>query len=470
MARKKKFALQQVHVERYAAEGKCVARVNDKVIFIEGAVPGDVVDIFVHKNKKDWAEARVTRLVQAATDRVVPFCQHFGTCGGCKWQMLPYPKQLQYKEEQVIDQLRRIGQITALENRPIAGCEVTQLYRNKLEFTFSNKRFLTGAELNNPEITPNHPSLGFHAPGLFDKVIPIETCHLQPEPTNAIRNFLRDLALEKGYTFYDQREHTGFLRNLMIRVATTEQVLVNMVFAEDQPEAIHFVMNALKDTFPSITSLHYTINTKFNDSLYDQDIQLFHGTPYIEEKLEQFTFRISPKSFFQTNTRQAEVLYRMARDLAQLQGHETVYDLYCGTGSIGIFLSPKAGKIIGVETVADAVADARINAAINGIDRAHFFAGDVIDVCNDAFFQEHGQADVVIIDPPRAGCHDKLLQKLLQIAAPRIVYISCNPATQARDVKILSAEYDVLVSQPVDLFPHTHHIENILLLERKKAN
>jgi 23S rRNA (uracil1939-C5)-methyltransferase len=468
MARKKKYPLQQVLVERYAAEGKCVARVNDKVIFIEGAVPGDVVDIFVHKNKKDWAEARVTRLVQAATDRVVPFCQHFGTCGGCKWQMLPYPKQLQYKEEQVREQLRRIGQISAHENRPIAGCEATQLYRNKLEFTFSNKRFLTSTEINNPNITPNHPSLGFHAPGLFDKVIPIETCHLQPEPTNAIRNFLRDLALEKGYTFYDQREHTGFLRNLMIRVATTEQVLVNMVFAEDQPEAIQCVMDALKETFPSITSLHYTINTKFNDSLYDQVIQLYHGTPYIEEKLEAFTFRISPKSFFQTNTRQAEVLYRMARDLAQLQGHETVYDLYCGTGSIGIFLSPKAGKIIGVETVADAVADARINAAINGIDRAHFFAGDVIDICNDAFFREHGQADVVIIDPPRAGCHDKLLQKLLQIAAPRIVYISCNPATQARDAKILSADYDVLVSQPVDLFPHTHHIENILLLERKK--
>jgi 23S rRNA (uracil1939-C5)-methyltransferase len=462
MARKKKYPLQQVLVERYAAEGKCVARVNEKVIFIEGAVPGDVVDIFVHKNKKDWGEARVTRLVTPSADRVIPFCTHFGTCGGCKWQMLPYDKQLLYKEEQVKDQLRRIGHITAQEYRPIAGCEQTQLYRNKLEFTFSNKRFLTGAEINNPNITPNHPSLGFHAPGLFDKVIPIEECFLQPEPTNAIRNFLRDLALE--------REHTGFLRNLMIRVATTGQVLVNMVFAENQTDEIALVMAQLKEHFPGITSLHYTINTKFNDSLYDQAIQLYHGTPYIEEKLEQFVFRISPKSFFQTNTRQAEVLYRIARDLAQLQGHETVYDLYCGTGSIGIFLSPNAGKIIGVETVSDAVDDARINAAINGIERAEFFAGDVIDICNDAFFKQHGQPDVVIIDPPRAGCHDKLLQKLLEIAAPRIVYISCNPATQARDIKVLSALYDVVVSQAVDLFPHTHHIENVILLERKKQD
>jgi 23S rRNA (uracil1939-C5)-methyltransferase len=469
MARQKKYPLQQVLVERYAAEGKCVARVNDKVIFIEGAVPGDVVDIFVHKNKKDWGEARVTRLITPSSDRVTPFCSHFGTCGGCKWQMLPYNKQLLYKEEQVKDQLRRIGHITAQEYRSIAGCEQTQWYRNKLEFTFSNKRFLTASEINNPNITPNHPSLGFHAPGLFDKVIPIEECFLQPEPTNAIRNFLRDLALEKGYTFYDQREHTGFLRNLMIRVATTEQVLVNMVFAENQPEAIHFVMNALKEMFPSITSLHYTINTKFNDSLYDQDIQLYHGTPYIEEKLEQFTFRISPKSFFQTNTRQAEVLYSIARDLAQLQGHETVYDLYCGTGSIGIFLSPGAKKIIGVETVSDAVDDARVNAAINGVKQAEFFAGDVIDICNDAFFEKHGHPDVVIIDPPRAGCHDKLLKKLLEIAAPRLVYISCNPATQARDVQVLSSLYDVCISQAVDLFPHTHHIENVILLERKKT-
>lgn len=468
MARKKKFTLQNIHVERYAAEGKCVARVNDKVIFIEGAVPGDIVDVFVHKNKKDWAEARVTRISEPSNSRIEPFCAHFGTCGGCKWQMLPYEKQILYKEEQVKDQLRRIGRVDVMEYRPILGCAETTLYRNKLEFTFSNKRFLSGHELNDPSVSPNHPSLGFHAPGLFDKVIPIEQCHLQAEPTNALRNFVRDYALEKGYTFYDHRAHTGFLRNLMIRVASTKQVLVNLVFAEDHPEAITTMMQAIQLQFPSITSLHYTINTKFNDSLYDQSIELFSGKPYIEENLENFTFRISPKSFFQTNTQQATVLYSLVRSLADLTGTETVYDLYCGTGSIGIFLSPGAKKIIGVETVADAVEDAKINAEINQIQEAEFYAGDVIDICHDAFFQQHGHPDLVIIDPPRAGCHDKLLQKLLQIGAPRIIYISCNPATQARDLAVLQADYTVTVSQAVDLFPHTHHIENVVLLHRKK--
>ncbi|MBU3676322.1 MAG: 23S rRNA (uracil(1939)-C(5))-methyltransferase RlmD [Chitinophagaceae bacterium] len=468
MARKKKYTLQNIHVERYAAEGKCVARVNDKVIFIEGAVPGDIVDLFVHKNKKDWAEARVTRLVEPSGTRVTPFCAHFGTCGGCKWQMLPYDKQIAYKEEQVKDQLRRIGHVQVAEHRSILGCSETHLYRNKLEFTFSNKRFLSGAELNNPDVSPNHPSLGFHAPGLFDKVIPIEVCHLQAEPTNAIRNFVRNYALAREYSFYDHRAHTGFLRNLMIRVATTGQVLVNLVFAEDRSNDIQTMMQAIQTAFPTITSLHYTVNTKFNDSLYDQDIRLFSGTPYIEEKLEDFTFRISPKSFFQTNTQQATVLYSLVRELADLKGTETVYDLYCGTGSIGIFLSPGAKKIIGVETVADAIEDAKINAQINGIEGAEFYAGDVIDVCNDAFFEQHGHPDIVIIDPPRAGCHDKLLQKLLQIGAPRILYVSCNPATQARDLAVLQADYTIAVSQPVDLFPHTHHIENVALLERKK--
>jgi 23S rRNA (uracil1939-C5)-methyltransferase len=465
MARKKKFTLRALPVERYAAEGKCIAHDGEKVVFVEGAVPGDVADIFVHRNKKDWAEGRMERLISPSPHRTEPFCAHFGTCGGCKWQMLPYDKQILYKDQQVRDQLRRIGHVEPETVKPILGCSETRNYRNKLEFTFSNRRYLNTEEMRQG-LPFEEEVLGFHAPGYFDKVIDIDTCHLQPEPSNRIKNWIRSYAREHALPFYDIRRHEGVLRNLMIRVATTGDVLVNVVFGEDRPEAIQPLMQALQQAFPEITSLHYTVNLKANDSLYDQDIRCFGGQDYITETLEDFRFKISPKSFFQTNTKQAEALYRVVREMAELQSGQTLYDLYCGTGSIGIFLSKQAGKVIGVETVEDAVKDARLNAEWNGLQNAEFFAGDVIDLCNDAFFAEHGQPDVVVIDPPRAGCHEKLLRKLLDIAAPRIVYVSCNPATQARDLQVLSEGYRVVQSQAVDMFPHTHHIENVVQLVR----
>lgn len=466
MAKKKKFTIPSLPIERYAAEGKCIARFEEKVIFVEGAVPGDVADVFVYRNKKDWAEAKVNRIVSYSVDRTQPFCEHFGTCGGCKWQYLPYEKQLEYKEQQVKDQLKRIGKVEPETWLPIKGCDQTSFYRNKLEFTFSNKQYLSTAQLK--EGLPfDREVLGFHAPGYFDKVIDIETCHLQPEPSNAIKNFVRAFALENGYSFYDIRQHTGMLRNLMIRVAGTGDVLVNVVFGENDPPRIQSLMEALRDQFPNISSLHYTVNLKANDSLYDQEISCFAGKEFIEEKLEDFRFKISPKSFFQTNTRQAEELYRITRRMAGCTGTEVLYDLYCGTGSIGIFLSKDVKKIVGVETIDDAVKDARLNASWNGIGNAEFFSGDVIHICNDEFFAQHGQPDVVVIDPPRAGCHDKLLQKLLDIKAPVIVYVSCNPATQARDLQVLAQAYRVTLSQAVDMFPHTHHIENVVQLTLK---
>ena len=466
MAKRKKFVIEQLLVERYAAEGKCIARQNDKVIFVEGAVPGDVADVFVFKNKKDWAEAKVNKIVSFSENRIEPFCHHFGTCGGCKWQMLSYPLQLQYKEQQVKEQLSRIGKVDVESFLPIVGCAETRLYRNKLEFTFSNKQYLDRNRLQTGESFDKNV-VGFHAPGLFDKVIDIDTCYLQAEPTNAIRNFIREYAYQHEYTFYDIRMHTGFLRTLMIRVTTQNQTLVNLVVAEPDLEKIHTLLQAVQDKFPEITSLNYTINTKLNDTIYDQEVVCYNGQAYIDEKLGECSFRISPKSFFQTNSRQAEVLYDIVKEMAACTGTEVLYDLYCGTGSIGIYLSKEVQKLIGVETVEDAVNDARINASVNGISNTEFFAGDVIKVCTDDFFAKHGRPDIVIIDPPRAGCHEQLLHKLISIAAPRIVYVSCNPATQARDLSVLSQAYHIKKSQAVDMFPHTHHIENVVLLERK---
>lgn len=466
MSSKKKFILENLHIERYAAEGKCIGHQQDKVIFVEGVVPGDIADVFVFKNKKDWAEAKVNKITTYSTDRVAPVCSHFGPCGGCKWQMLPYHLQLDYKDQQVKDQIKRLGKIEIPEYLPIKGCNEAYFYRNKLEFTFSNKQYLSSADLNTGESFDKNV-LGFHAPRLFDKVIDITHCHLQPEPSNAIRNVVRAYAYEHGLSFYDIRQHTGFLRNLVIRTSSLGEVLVNLVVGEDQPETIQSLLKSLRQAFPAITSLHYTINTKFNDSIYDLDVIHAGGKDHIEEKLEEFRFRISPKSFFQTNTRQAEELYRITRSFAGLTGKETVYDLYCGTGSIGIFLSAQAGKVIGVETVEDAVEDAKKNAARNQLTNTQFFAGDVIKVCNTDFFATHGPADVVIIDPPRAGCHEKLIAKLLEVKAGKIVYVSCNPATQARDLALLSEGYHCVRSQAVDMFPHTHHVENVVLLERK---
>ena len=491
----KRITVENITVTDYAAQGKALARHEGKVIFIEGAVPGDLVDLLLTKNKKDFAEARVLKLVTPSADRVLPFCMHFGVCGGCKWQMLPYEKQLQYKQQEAEQNLLRIGKISGAQMLPIVGADEQIYYRNKLEFTFSNKEYRIASD-NSSEVPPygeilnpekegnffelqnalNPPSggrgagassLGFHAPRVFDKTISIFECFLMDEVNNRIRNSMREIALQNNYPFYDIKEHTGWLRNLIIRYCTTGELMVNLcINYKDEAKTI-IVMDALLAKVPEITTLLYTINPKWNDTIYDLTPQVYFGKGYVTEKLENFEFIISPKSFFQTNTKQAEKLYSIARDFAQLTGKEIVYDLYCGTGSIGIFVSPQAKKIIGVELIEDAIEDAKKNAANNNIEHATFFAGDVIKICNDAFFEEHGRPDVVITDPPRAGMHEKLVNKLLQIAAPVVVYVSCNTATMARDILLLSEKYMVEKTQPVDMFPHTHHIECVARLVLK---
>lgn len=489
-------------MENYAAEGKSLARREGKVIFIEGVVPGDIVDVRLGKNKKDWAEGYPLKFHTYAKERATPFCRHFGVCGGCQWQMLPYEKQLQYKHQQVKDNLTRIGKIGLPEFLPIVGAAEDRFYRNKLEYTFSTKEFTP----SKPVAHPDHPdrnatnaqpklfgeieknavslqseigegaspllreqggALGFHAKGFFDKIVQIEKCWLQPEPQNALRNALRDFAFQKGYSFYDFREHKGLLRNLQFRICTTGEVMVNMVFGEDDKKHRNEILSFIDRSFPDITTLLYTVNLKWNDSLSDQEPIVYKGKGYVEEMLEDFRFKIGPKSFFQTNTKQGEQLYRITREFAELDGSQVLYDLYCGTGSIGIFCSRGAQKIIGVEAIDAAVQDAKENAVLNNIGHAQFFTGDVIDVCNDEFFQTHGRPDVIITDPPRAGMHQKLVEKILEMEAPTVVYVSCNPATQARDLNLLDAKYAVTKVQPVDMFPHTHHIENVVQLKRK---
>ena len=465
--KRKKFLLEKVLVTGYAAEGKSVARQDGKVYFIEGAVPGDVVDVFISTNKKDWGEGKATHIHEYAAERTTPFCQHFGVCGGCKWQMLPYEKQLVYKQQEAAQNLKRIGKIELPEILPIVGGADTIHYRNKLDFTFSNKRYLTSEEIKAPGEEVQQNALGFHVPRIFDKIIDIETCYLMDEVNNAIRNTTRDFARENKYTFYDIKQHTGWLRNIIIRYCNTGELMVNICLGyEDEIETKKLLDNLLQKV-PAITSLLYTINTKWNDTIYNLSPQAYFGKGFVIEQLEEFKFKIGPKSFFQTNTRQAEKLYSITRDFAQLTGNEIVYDLYCGTGSIGIFVSKLAKKIIGVEAIPEAIEDAKENAALNNITHAEFFAGDVIKICNDAFFEQHGRPDVIITDPPRAGMHEKLVLKLLEIAAPSIVYVSCNTATQARDIGLLSEKYLVEKIQPVDMFPHTHHIECVVLLKLK---
>jgi 23S rRNA (uracil1939-C5)-methyltransferase len=473
--RKKKepIILTDVLVEDYAAEGKSLARVDGKVIFIEQAIPGDVVDIQLWKNKKDWAAAVPLRFKSYSPTRLQPFCSHFGICGGCQWQMLPYEEQLVYKQKQVADNLKRIGKIELPEISPIIGCAETRYYRNKLEYTFSTKRFIPEEEFRAmiAEGTYNKDektyAAGFHAKGKFDRVVTIDVCHLQKEPTNDIRKAIAQFALDHNYSFYDIREHHGFLRNMQVRLATTGELMINIMFGYENADKREALLDYLLQHFPQITTLLYTINGKRNDSISDLEPQVYAGKGYIIEKLEDFEFKISPKSFFQTNTKQAEKLYQVTRDFAELKGSETVYDLYCGTGSIGIFTSKQAKKIIGVEAVAEAIVDAKENALLNKADHAVFYSGDVIDICNNDFFATHGKPDVVITDPPRAGMHGQLIEKLLEIEAPLIVYVSCNPATQARDLYLLSEKYTVTKIQPVDMFPHTHHIECVVQLKKK---
>jgi 23S rRNA (uracil1939-C5)-methyltransferase len=464
----KNITLANVLVEDYAAEGKSLARVDGKVIFIENAVPGDIVDLKLSKNKKDWAEGFITAFREYSPNRVEPFCAHFGVCGGCRWQMLPYPLQLQYKQQQVADVLQRIGKVTLPEIRPILGAPASVQYRNKMEYTFSNRRFLLPEELHDPSVSALQRVAGFHAKGLFDKVVDIDTCHLQEEPTNRLRKAVRDFGLEEDLPFYDIKQHEGWLRNLQLRICTTGEIMANIVLGYEDEPPLRRLADRLVQQFPELTTLLYTINPKWNDSIADLEPRILAGKGYVIEQLEDFRFKIGPQSFFQTNTRQGERLYQVTREFAELSGGETVYDLYCGTGSIGIFVSRQAARVIGVEVVEAAVEDARENALLNGIGHASFFAGDVIDICRDEFFAAHGRPDVIITDPPRAGMHAGLVGKILDMAAPTVVYVSCNPATQARDLQLLDAKYTVMKVQPVDMFPHTHHIENVVQLKLRE--
>lgn len=463
--------LEKVTIEDYAAEGKSLARVNGKVIFVEAAVPGDVVDIQLQKNKADWGEGFVKKFHSYSSLRVTPFCSHFGVCGGCQWQMLPYEQQLVYKHQQVVDNLTRIAKIPLPVIPPIMGAPETQGYRNKVEYTFATEKFIPFEDFKAMKAAGTEPvktpgAGGFHARGFFEKVVEIDTCYLQSEPTNLMRKAVVNFALENNMPFYNIKQHQGWLRNMFVRNTTQGEWMVNLILGYEAPAEREALLKLLLEQFPQITTLLYTINTKRNDSMQDLVPQVFHGTGYITEKLEDFSFKISPKSFFQTNSKQAERLYQVTRDFAELTGKEIVYDLYCGTGSIGIFCSQNAKKIIGVEFVAEAIEDAKENAQLNQLNDTAFFAGDVIDICNDAFFETHGKPDVIITDPPRAGMHEKLVKKLLDMEAPLIVYVSCNPATQARDLSLLSEKYTVTKIQPVDMFPHTLHIENVVQLKR----
>lgn len=475
MARKRKkvWVIEKLRVEDYAAEGRCLARWEGKVVFIERTVPGDLVDVHLFKNKKDWAEGYPLVFHEYSPRRVTPFCSHFGDCGGCQWQSVAYEEQLRFKQQQVVDALERIAKVALPAIPPILGAAEDRYFRNKLEYTFGTYRYIPEGDYDKAAFLENKknglltqtPAAGFHARGLFDKVVDISRCYLQAEPSNKVREAIRTYATEHGLSFYDVRHHVGFLRNVQLRVCSTGKVMANLIVGEPDERKIRDIMAYLEKTVPEVSTWVYTINTKKNDSLHDLEPVTFSGNGYVIEKLENFRFKIGPKSFFQTNTKQAEQLYRVTRDFAELTGKETVYDLYCGTGSIGIFVSEKAARIIGVELIGEAIADARENAALNGLENTAFFTGDVIDICDDLFFETHGRPDVIITDPPRAGMHEKLVRKILEMAAPTVVYVSCNPATQARDLRLLDEKYTVTRVQPVDMFPHTHHIENVVQLK-----
>ena len=467
MGRRDRELFQNIEIETVAAEGKSLAHVNGKVIFVPFAVPGDVVDIQVKIKRKGYMEGYVTNMIKPSPDRIEPFCSHFGVCGGCKWQSLPYSTQLRFKQQQVTDQLTRIGHLKLPEITPILGSENEQYYRNKLEFTFSSKRWIES--LTEAENLPaeQRTGLGFHIAGLFDKVLDIEHCYLQPSPSNEIRLFVKQFAMKNGYTFFDLREQTGFLRTMVIRTSTTDEVMVIVVFANENKEDRERLLDALKENFPAITSLNWIINGKKNDSIADLDCSNYSGMPYITEKMEELTFRIGPKSFYQTNSHQAYRLYSIVRDFAELKGDEILYDLYTGTGTIALFLAKGASKVVGIEYVPEAIEDAKINAAENNIQNCSFFAGDMKDMLSPQFIEQNGKPNVVILDPPRAGIHPDVAKVLAEAAPEKIVYVSCNPATQARDIALLGDNYEIKRVQPVDMFPHTHHLENVVLLVKK---
>ncbi|MHC1733360.1 MAG: 23S rRNA (uracil(1939)-C(5))-methyltransferase RlmD [Bacteroidales bacterium] len=485
MGRKKQLPIiRGVTITDIGSEGNAIAKVDDMVLFVPGMIPGDVVDVRVTKKKKRYMEGVALEVITPSPSRITPPCSHFGICGGCRWQHLPYDMQLFYKAQQVRDNLTRIGHTPIPAIDPIVGSGKIYGYRNKLEFTFSERRWMTGEELETwiaskeaqkaggPDslAAPSHsPALGFHIPGIYDKVLDINECHLMSEPSDAIRNEVRRYALERKLPFYDFREHRGFLRTMFVRITAGGEVMVVLVTTDSHTPEREQLLEHLAERFPEITSLWYVINTKKNDSIADLTPIHFRGSEYITEVMEGLRFRIGPKSFFQTNSTQAARLYAIVREFAQLRGDENIYDLYTGTGTIACYLASDAGKVTGIEYIEEAVADARINASENGIVNAEFIAGDIKDIFNDKLFAVRGRPDVIITDPPRAGMHGDVTLAMLRSGAERIVYVSCNPATQARDIDILSEGYEVLRVRPVDMFPHTFHVENVVLLGRKKV-
>ena len=472
MSRKKKPfpILENITITDVAAEGKALTRVGDMVVFVPFAVPGDVVDLQIKKKKHSYCEAEVVRFIKYSNVRATPQCEHFGVCGGCKWQNLPYEEQLKAKQKQVYDQLRRIGKVELPEFQPIMGSQKTFEYRNKLEFGCCNKRWLTREQVASGFQYDNMNGIGFHITGAFDKILPIEKCWLMDDLHNRIRNSIRDYAFENGMKFFDLRGQKGLLRDIIIRNSNTGEWMVIIQFHYDEPgdeDSAKALLQHVADNFPEITSLLYVDNQKCNDTIGDQDVMVFKGNDHIFETMENLRFKVGPKSFYQTNTDQAYHLYCVARDFAQLQGDETVYDLYTGTGTIANFVARKARQVIGIEYVPEAIEDAKVNSEINGIDNTSFFAGDMKDILTDDFIAEHGRPDVIITDPPRAGRHPDWVKVRMNAAPKRVVYVSCNPSTQPRGLRLLDPDYKVVKVQPVDMFPHTPHVENVVLLERR---
>ncbi|NGM63189.1 23S rRNA (uracil(1939)-C(5))-methyltransferase RlmD [Sphingobacterium sp. SGG-5] len=460
----KKF-LNDIQIIDIAEEGKGVARYEDLVLFIEKAVPGDVVHVELQRKKKNFAEGRVVDIQQASPYRVDAFCPHFGTCGGCKWQHMTYAAQLKFKQQYVDNVLTRIGKVDTSDMEEILPSAETTYYRNKLEFTFSNRRWLTDKD---EEVAPEHMSaLGFHVPGRFDKILDIDHCFLQQDPSNDLRNQVRNFAIAQGISFYDLREHAGALRNLIIRTSSTGEVMVIVVFAYPEEGQVDLLMSYIDKQFPDLTSLLYIVNQKRNDTIFDQDIHVYNGRDFIYEEMEGLKFKVGPKSFYQTNSAQAYELYKITREFAGLKGDELVYDLYTGAGTIANFVAKTAREVIGIEYVPSAIEDAKVNSAINNITNTKFYAGDMKDVLTAEFVAEHGKPEVVITDPPRAGMHPQVVTRILEMEAPKIVYVSCNAATQARDIQLLSEKYEVSRIKPVDMFPHTQHVENVVLFTLK---
>lgn len=455
--------LEQITITGIAAEGKALARYNEKVVFVPHVIPGDVVDLQVTKKKSAYLEARAIRFHSYSPQRTQPVCEHFGTCGGCKWQMLPYPAQLAYKQQQVVDNLTRIGKVELPAIEPILGSDKTEFYRNKLEFTFSNKKWLTTEEMHSDEDRIMN-GVGFHIPGMFDKVLDIHKCWLQDDISNQIRNEIRRYANENGLRYFDLRKQEGFLRTMMVRTTSTGELMLIMVFFEENVELRIALLDHLANTFPQITALLYVINSKANDTITDQEVITYKGADAIVEEMEGLRFKIGPKSFYQTNSEQAYTLYKVAREFAGLTGNELVYDLYTGTGTIANFVARQSRQVIGIEYVPEAIEDAQLNSALNNIDNTLFYAGDMKDILSESFILNHGRPDVIITDPPRAGMHNDVIEAILFAAPKRIVYVSCNPATQARDLNLLDSAYRITRVQPVDMFPHTHHVENVVLL------